>query len=538
MVKQYIREWADSLPRTRRTLFFESDPQGRMYQQLPSELRSVVRRMKPDAWMVADGEIRVLLFDIRGWERDRVEALHRRIWSADKVRVAGLLEEGGMRFFDGLRFDAAIRSMPELPRLTAHPERLTRLPRGGGDAKQRARRLLADGVMRAFDELRGPFTAASEQGIGVRNWLVNVLFVGWLIDMGFSPDAALLPGDGTRQRRRAFGELLGSGGDGLRLLFAAVDRKFDGMLLPMGEMPDPEVLRAGGWLERLARIDLSALPAEVFAGVCRLLTAPPGSRRAGAPFEPERAAATLVRESVGAYLQGNPSAECTVFDPALVSGVFLAQALRQVADSERRGATFPSERAFLARMGRLLTDNFTGMAARAEGVRMGALTLYLTLLEEWRTPEVWPEGLPRLAEVVLLQEADPAERLRRARAARRWWPPRFITGAVGHTERELLLGMHGVMGRHTLASLLVPGSLFFGSGGGALRFYRLFRRYYALLRCRPLFFAGGDGLGSRGARPVGVCFCRRRGVCERARRPLSDFIGWPPEIQMLKSYTN
>src|SRR5690606_26955907 len=247
--------------------------------------------------------------------------------------------------------------------------------------------------------------------------ILRLIFIRYLIDRGIKIDDRFISGGTTNDKRKSFSTLIKQP-QRLNELFSNLNDKFNGVLFKeldiqlnqtqsdflanvfKGELQEQDSLFEGFFFEIF---DFSIIPVEVISGIYESLIDEETRDLNSAVYTPSFLVDYILNDTVEDYLNKSQSSECTIFEVAVGSGIFLVQSLRRMIEKEIELNGRDDKEAFSNKIRDIAKNNLFGIDINREALKVTCFSIYIALLDYQEPKDVEKYPFPTLLDENLFE---------------------------------------------------------------------------------------------------------------------------------------
>lgn len=393
-----------------KAVFFTSEKDGPLYPYFPSETVKKLEIIKPDAFFVFNNQPFILFFDLSGNSNiEREQKIHKQVWSYDYSPLAFIIKDFELHIFNAFSFDKNKNSLQEIKLSDSERNRLFsfwNLQTGeswkwlhvehykNNIQKKRVNQKLFDNIKFVREILINSKSDNPLSEAGANTLILRLIFIRYLIDRDVKMDPGYIAGNSIKERRRSFGGLIEKPRK-LNEFFGMLNRKFNGALfnitvqLSKGQAQSLACVFNGQDLNVQDTLfhgiefyfdifDFSIIPVEIISGIYESLISPETKDEHSAIYTPSFLVEYILGETVDKYLEKKKISECSIFDPACGSGIFLVQSYRRMVDMELK---LNGEKISKIRLREIAQNNLFGIDVNDQALQVSCFSIYIAMLD-------------------------------------------------------------------------------------------------------------------------------------------------------------
>lgn len=394
---------------------------------LTKETQNRLSILSPDAVYIFNGRPLILFYDLDKNPKNKID-LHKKIWSFDDAPIVFIIEKSDVEVFNALNYvkNEGEQGL-ELLEITFEEvkKRFNIWELESGQTwewlqgkylrnrnKQRTKRVnerLFANIKSVRNHLIEKESLSNHQA---NSLILRLIFIRYLIDRKVRIDKDLLPGnpEEVNQRRKALIELIKQP-ERLNELFVKLNEKFNGVLFKEldtvftyeqanylanvfgGELLGDDSLFEGFFFEIF---DFSVIPVELISGIYESLIDEEQRNEDSAIYTPSFLVDYILKDTVDEFLKSHKPEECTVFEVAVGSGIFLVQSLRRMIEREIELNGSANKEAFGEKIKTLAENNLYGVDINPEALKVTCFSIYIALLDYLEPADINVYKFPEL----------------------------------------------------------------------------------------------------------------------------------------------
>lgn len=373
-----------------------------------------LRLLSPDAIYIFNSQPLILFFDLTKNSRD-LEDLYKKVWSFDNTCIVFIVKEKDIEVFNALNFVKKQKTLEKIDLTQTEIEQqynLLALESGntwhkfqekyiekakGGASKKRANERLFSNIKKVRTYLTSKETNDKLTENEANALILRLIFVRYLIDRKIKIDAQLIQGDieNVSERRKNFIQLIREP-QKLHQLFQRLNERFNGVLFkendkiitPLqaeylagvfeGELAGKDSLFEGFFFDIF---DFSIIPVELISGIYESLINEETRKLDSAVYTPSFLVDYILKDTVDVFLKTHNPEECTIFEVAVGSGIFLVQSLRRIIEREIELNGKENKSAFSEKIRNFAQKNLYGIDINPEALKVTCFSIYIALLD-------------------------------------------------------------------------------------------------------------------------------------------------------------
>lgn len=229
--------------------------------------------------------------------------------------------------------------------------------------------------------------------------ILRLIFIRYLIDRKVKIDQKFIKGkvEDVTKRRKSFSDLIADPKK-LNELFDKLNVNFNGVLFKnntiqlsqnqadslskvfKGEIPEKGTLFHGTDFY-FEIFDFSIIPVEIISGIYESIINPETRNEQSAVYTPPFLVEYILNDTVDKFLTEKQTYKCKIFDPAVGSGIFLAQSLRKMIERYKQLTKVKSKKKFSEDIRDIATQNLFGIDINLQALKVACFSIYITLLD-------------------------------------------------------------------------------------------------------------------------------------------------------------
>lgn len=391
------------------------------------DIKQRIVSIEPDAVYVFNSQPLILFFDLTEKEKD-LDELYKKVWSFDNTSIIFLIKEGDIEVFNALNYikDKNLNKLEKIDLSRQEIDRLFNLwelesgktwewfqnnyiekKKGRTHAKRVNERLFSN-IKQVREDLKDKSLSESE----ANSLILRLIFIRYLIDRKIKIDDELIVGkvDDLNQRRKSFIQLIKQPNK-LNQLFKILNSRFNGVLFKenditltqsqadylsnvfSGELQDENSLFKGFFFEIF---DFSIIPVEVISGIYESLIDEEKRKLDSAVYTPSFLVDYILKDTVDKFLIKNNPKDCTIFEVAVGSGIFLVQSLRRIIEKEIELNGNDNNKAFAEIIKGFAENNLYGIDINEQALNVTCFSIYIALLDYLEPADINEYKFPEL----------------------------------------------------------------------------------------------------------------------------------------------
>jgi hypothetical protein len=402
-------------------LYYTKDANWKTDLRLSSRIVRCFEQINPDAFFCFDNKPLILFF-----ENPTDSNLHKKIWNINEAPVVITVNNGSVEIYNGFNLLADKNTLEKL----GADDKLTdfsyfQLVTGKTwknyekklNYKNRVDYKLLDNIGAAREQIIKQFPKIDEDDektkkryVKITNALLGkIIFVRYLIDrkvkIYFDNESKertneefcniiLRPDRAKLFFNTLADEKVGFNGDLFRLKDAEYQEiPKDAYSILIKLLKSQEI--ATGQQSLFDLYDFSIIPIEFISNVYESFIGSENQAKQGAYYTPLFLADYILSETIEKFISDNQTYNCKVLDPACGSGVFLVETLRKMIEKYKRNATNGMGQ-FKNDIKNIAQNNIYGIDKDESATQVSIFSIYLTLLDYMRPPEIADFKFPKL----------------------------------------------------------------------------------------------------------------------------------------------
>lgn len=391
------------------------------------DIKQRIVSIEPDAVYVFNSQPLILFFDLTEKEKD-LDELYKKVWSFDNTSIIFLIKERDIEVFNALNYikDKNLNKLEKIDLSGQEIDRLFNLwelesgktwewfqnnyiekKKGRTHAKRVNERLFSN-IKQVREDLKDKSLSESE----ANSLILRLIFIRYLIDRKIKIDDELIIGkvDDLNQRRKSFIQLIKQPNK-LNQLFKVLNSRFNGVLFKenditltqaqadylsnvfSGEHQDENSLFKGFFFEIF---DFSIIPVEVISGIYESLIDEEKRKLDSAVYTPSFLVDYILKDTIDEFLKKNNPKDCTVFEVAVGSGIFLVQSLRRIIEKEIELNGNDNNEAFAETIKGFAENNLYGIDINNQALKVTCFSIYIALLDYLEPADINVYQFPEL----------------------------------------------------------------------------------------------------------------------------------------------
>jgi len=390
------------------------------------DIQQRIEAIEPDAVYFFNSQPLILFFDLTEHNRDLNE-LYKKVWSFDNTSIIFIIEKTEIKVYNALNYikDKKQNSLEEITLSQQEIERLFNLwelesgqtwewfqekyidGKRGRNQKQRVNERLFSNIKKVREDLKQFELSENE----ANSLILRLIFIRYLIDRKIKIHDKLISGkvDELNERRKSFIQLIKQP-QRLNELFKILNDRFNGVLFKetdiiltskqaeyLSDVFSGEVDKNGLFKDFFFEIfDFSIIPVEVISGIYESLIDEEKRKLDSAVYTPSFLVDYVLKDTVDEFLKENKPDDCTVFEVAVGSGIFLVQSLRRIIEKEIELNGNYDNRAFAEKIKGFAENNLYGIDINEQALKVTCFSVYIALLDYLEPADINVYPFPEL----------------------------------------------------------------------------------------------------------------------------------------------
>lgn len=389
------------------------------------DIKQRLESIEPDAVYFFNAQPLILFFDISQNKRDLGE-LYKKVWSFDNTSVIFIIQETEIKVFNALNYLKKQKSLEKITLSEQEIEKLFNLwelesgntwkwfqnnylkTKNKKDYQKRVNKKLFSNIKKVREDLKDKSLTENE----ANSLILRLIFIRYLIDRKIKIHDKLISGkvDDLNERRKSFIQLINQPKK-LNELFKILNNRFNGVLFKetdfvlssqqaeylsnvfSGEIPEKNTLFDGFFFEIF---DFSIIPVEVISGIYESLIDEEKRKLDSAVYTPSFLVDYILKDTVDEFLKTNKPEDCTVFEVAVGSGIFLVQSLRRIIEKEIKLNGNKDNKAFAEKIKSFAENNLYGIDINEQALNVTCFSIYIALLDYLEPADINKYKFPQL----------------------------------------------------------------------------------------------------------------------------------------------
>ncbi|GLB52775.1 type I endonuclease-methyltransferase fusion protein [Neptunitalea chrysea] len=393
------------------------------------DIKQRIEAIAPDAVYVFNSQPLILFFDLANRDANfDLDSLYKKVWSFDSTSIIFIIKDSGIEVFNALHYIKS-KSLNSLEKIDLSHEEIVNLfnlwelesgktwewfqnefiykKRGRNHSKRVNERLFSN-IKQVREDLKSRNLSENE----ANSLILRLIFIRYLIDRKIKIDDELIIGEveNLNERRKSFIELIREP-QKLNKLFEKLNSRFNGVLFKendilldesqanylsdvfSGELQDENSLFNGFFFEIF---DFSIIPVEVISGIYESLIDEEKRKLDSAVYTPSFLVDYILKDTVDEFLMTNKPEECTVFEVAVGSGIFLVQSLRRIIEKEIEINGQCDNESFAKKIRGFAENNLYGIDINEQALKVTCFSIYIALLDYLEPADINVYPFPEL----------------------------------------------------------------------------------------------------------------------------------------------
>jgi len=391
------------------------------------DIKQRIESIEPDAVYIFNSQPLILFFDLTEKEKN-LDELYKKVWSFDHTSIIFLIKEKDIVVFNALNYikEKNLNTLEKIDLSKREIQKLFNLwelesgktwewfqskfidKKKGQTHRKRVNQRLFSNIKQVREDLKNKGLTESE----ANSLILRLIFIRYLIDRKIKIDDSLIPGEAINrnERRRSFIELIKQPLK-LNKLFKILNDRFNGVLFKEneivltqsqaeylsgvfeGELEGDNSLFKGFFFEIF---DFSIIPVEVISGIYESLIDEEKRKLDSAVYTPSFLVDYILKDTVDEFLKENNPEDCTVFEVAVGSGIFLVQSLRRIIEKEIELKGKGNNKAFAEKIKGFAEKNLYGIDINDQALTVTCFSIYIALLDYLEPADINKYQFPEL----------------------------------------------------------------------------------------------------------------------------------------------
>lgn len=392
------------------------------------DIHQKIKSILPDAIYVFNSQPLILFFDFTETDRELTD-LYKKVWSFDNTSIIFILRGTSIEVFNALNY-IKNKKQNTLEKIDLSEEEIKRLfnlwelesgstwnwfqkeyiekQKGKAHRKRVNERLFSN-----IKEVRNHLTNIDSLIEDEANSLIlRLIFIRYLIDRKIKIDDELISGnvENLNERRKNFIQLIREP-EKLNQLFVKLNDRFNGVLFKekeltltqsqaeylsgvfAGELDGDNSLFKDFFFEIF---DFSIIPVEVISGIYESLIDEEKRKLDSAVYTPSFLVDYILKDTVDEFLKNNKPEDCSIFEVAVGSGIFLVQSLRRIIEKEIELNGNEDKILFSEKIKSFAEDNLYGIDINPQALKVTCFSIYIALLDYLDPADISIYQFPKL----------------------------------------------------------------------------------------------------------------------------------------------
>ncbi len=391
------------------------------------DIQQRIESIEPDAVYFFNSQPLILFFDLTEQKRN-LDELYKKVWSFDNTSIIFIIEKTEIKVFNALNYikDKKQNSLEEITLSQQEIGRLFNLwelesgktwewfqekyieNKRGKKQTLRVNERLFSNIKKVREDLK-KFELSENDA---NSLILRLIFIRYLIDRKIKIDDKLISGnvDELNVRRKSFIELIKKPQQ-LNELFKILNDRFNGVLFKetdiilteelaeyLSDVFSGEVDKEGLFKDEFffEIFDFSIIPVEVISGIYESLIDPETQNETSAIYTPSFLVDYILKDTVDEFLKVNKPEDCTVFEVAVGSGIFLVQSLRRIIEKEIKTNGNKDNKAFADKIKSFAENNLYGIDINEQALNVTCFSIYIALLDYLEPADINEYKFPEL----------------------------------------------------------------------------------------------------------------------------------------------
>jgi len=402
------------------------------------DIKNKLETIKPDAIYVFNKQPFILFFDLTENSNFISEKeIHKKVWSFDNSPVIFIIKNSEIQIFNAFNYvkdknceDGKLEELNLTDNELDNKFSFWNLQSGETwkwfqndyiEKKKQTRKRVNERLFQNIKEVRNYLTNENTTNFlddkQANSLILRLIFIRYLIDRGIKIDDRFISGGTTNDKRKSFSTLIKQP-QRLNELFSNLNDKFNGVLFKeldiqlnqtqsdflanvfKGELQEQDSLFEGFFFEIF---DFSIIPVEVISGIYESLIDEETRDLNSAVYTPSFLVDYILNDTVEDYLNKSQSSECTIFEVAVGSGIFLVQSLRRMIEKEIELNGRDDKEAFSNKIRDIAKNNLFGIDINREALKVTCFSIYIALLDYQEPKDVEKYPFPTLLDENLFE---------------------------------------------------------------------------------------------------------------------------------------
>lgn len=404
------------------------------------DTKNKLTTIKPDAVYVFNKQPFILFFDLTDVANQKSEnEIHKKVWSFDNSPIIFIIKSTEIQVFNALNYikdkngyDGKLEELNLTEEERDNRFSFWNLQSGEtwkwfqndyleNTKKKETRKRVNERLFQNIKEVRQYLTNTKEANHlddkQANSLILRLIFIRYLIDRGIKIDEDFIAGITTNDKRKSFSELIKQP-QRLNELFTNLNDNFNGVLFKeldillnqtqsnfladvfKGELQEQGTLFEGSFFEIF---DFSIIPVEVISGIYESLIDEETRDLNSAVYTPSFLVDYILNDTVEEFLKNSQTSECSIFEVAVGSGIFLVQSLRRMIEKEIELNGKKDKEAFSNKIRNIAKNNLFGIDINREALKVTCFSIYIALLDYQEPKDVEKYPFPSLLDENLFE---------------------------------------------------------------------------------------------------------------------------------------
>lgn len=392
------------------------------------DIHQKIKSILPDAIYFFNSQPLILFFDLTDRNRE-LNDLYKKVWSFDNTSIIFLIKETSIEVFNALNY-IKDKNQNALEKIDLSEEEIIKLfnlwelesgntwdwfqekyieKQKGKSHRKRVNERLFSNIKDVRNRLTSIDLLVEDEA---NSLILRLIFIRYLIDRKIKIDDELISGnvDDLNERRKNFIQLIREP-EKLNLLFIKLNDRFNGVLFKekeltlthsqaeylsgvfAGELDGDNSLFKDFFFEIF---DFSIIPVEVISGIYESLIDEEKRKLDSAVYTPSFLVDYILKDTVDEFLKNNKPEDCTIFEVAVGSGIFLVQSLRRIIEKEIELNGNEDKILFSEKIKSFAEDNLYGIDINPQALKVTCFSIYIALLDYLDPADISIYQFPKL----------------------------------------------------------------------------------------------------------------------------------------------
>lgn len=398
------------------------------------DIEQRIDSINPDAVYVFNSQPLILFFDLTEQERD-LDDLYKKVWSFDNTSIIFIVDKNEIKVFNALHYvkDKKQNSLEEINLSQQEIEKLFnlwKLESGktwewfqkkyiNNNSKKKYQKRVNERLFGNIKQVRKDLKERNLEESEANSLILRLIFIRYLIDRKIKIYDELISGEVNHinERRKSFIQLINNP-QKLNELFKILNDRFNGVLFKennivlnaeqseylsnvfSGEYQGKDSLFDGFFFEIF---DFSIIPVEVISGIYESLIDEEKRKLDSAVYTPSFLVDYILEDTIDVFLKENNPKDCTVFEVAVGSGIFLVQSLRRIIEKEIELNGNDNKKVFAEKIKGFAENNLFGIDINEQALKVTCFSIYIALLDYLEPKNINTYKFPELIEKNLFE---------------------------------------------------------------------------------------------------------------------------------------